>query len=234
MAKRPVVLIAGIAEGLGAAQAEAFAAAGHDVLGLARSERSKALIAGRVEAAGGAYAHALCDLADAGQVAAVIRGWEERVAVLIHNAQAFFMAPFERTTPADFEHVWRMGCLGAAVIASRLLPEMAARGRGAALFSGATASLRGGPSFAAFASAKFALRGLAQALAREYAPSGVHVAHVVIDGLIEGPKTDARFGPAVSGRMDAAALARTYLHLALQERSAWTHEVDLRPAGEKF
>ncbi len=118
--------------------------------------------------------------------------------------------------------------------AQAVLPHMAARRQGTVIFSGATAGLRGGANFSAFASAKFALRGLAQALAREFGPNGVHVAHVVIDGLIEGPKTDLRFGPAQAGRMDSKSVAQAYLDLATQNPSAWTQEMDLRPFGEKF
>ncbi len=87
---------------------------------------------------------------------------------------------------------------------------------------------------AAFASAKFALRGLAQSLAREYSPKGLHVAHVVLDGLIDGPQTDHRFGASPSVRMDPGAIARAYLDLSAQHPSAWTHEMDLRPFSERF
>jgi NAD(P)-dependent dehydrogenase (short-subunit alcohol dehydrogenase family) len=100
--------------------------------------------------------------------------------------------------------------------------------------SGATASLKGTGKFVAFASAKFALRGLAQSLAREYAPKGIHVAHVVLDGLIDEPQTSERFGPEKSTRMEPDAVAREYLNLAAQHPSAWTHELDLRPFSERF
>jgi len=106
--------------------------------------------------------------------------------------------------------------------------------QGTVIFSGATAGLRGGANFLAFASAKFARRGLAQALAREFGPNGVHVAPVVIDGLVEGPKTDLRFGPAPAGRIEAKSVAQAYLDLAAQNPSAWTQEMDLRPFAEKF
>jgi NAD(P)-dependent dehydrogenase (short-subunit alcohol dehydrogenase family) len=111
---------------------------------------------------------------------------------------------------------------------------MAARKSGTVIFTGATAGVRGGANFSAFASAKFALRGLAQALAREFGSKGIHVAHVVIDGLIDTAETDRRFGPAQGGRMDAAALAQAYFALAQQSPSAWTQEMDLRPFAEKF
>ena len=112
---------------------------------------------------------------------------------------------------------------------------MAARRQGTVIFSGATAGLRGGANFSAFASAKFALRGLAQALAREFGPKGVHVAHVVIDGLIEGPQTDLRVRTgAKRDGWNSKSVAQAYLDLAAQNPSAWTQEMDLRPFAEKF
>ena len=111
---------------------------------------------------------------------------------------------------------------------------MLARQAGTIILSGATAARRGGAKFAAFASAKFALRGLAQSLSREFGPRGIHVAHVVIDGLIDEPQSDRRFGPAELARMDPDAVARTYLGLATQHPSVWTHELDLRPFSGRF
>jgi len=124
-------------------------------------------------------------------------------------------------------------------VAQAVIPHMAARRQGMIILSGATAGLRGGANFSAFASAKFALRGLAQSLAREYGPKGVHVAHVVLDGLIDEPQTDRRFGAQASesqasGRMDPRSIAQAYLDLTRQEPSTWTHEMDLRPFSEKF
>src|SRR4029079_1707784 len=115
---RTLALIAGIGEGLGASQAEAFAAAGHDVLGLALRGRCAVDIAERVARAGGHYTHALCDLTNADQVAGALRGWEERVEVFVYNAHILLVTPFAQTTTADFEKLWRIGCLGAAGIAS--------------------------------------------------------------------------------------------------------------------
>jgi len=157
----------------------------------------------------------------------------EQTDTLIHNAQQLMIRSFAETSAGDFEQVWRNSCLGATIAAQAVLPHMAARKAGTVIFTGATAGLRGGANFAAFASAKFALRGLAQALAREFGPKGIHVAHVVIDGLIDAPQTDLRFGPA-QGRMDAHAIAQAYLALAAQPSSAWTQEMDLRPFAEKF
>ncbi len=230
---RPVILIAGAAEGLGASIAALFAS-DHDVLGLARTDQAAAAIGRLVERHGGSYTHRHCDLTAADEVAAAVSGWTDRINIVVHNASAFLMGPFEQTSATDFESAWRATCFSAFLIAQATLPHMSARQQGTFIFSGATASLRGGSAFAAFASAKFALRGLAQSLAREYGPRGVHVAHTVLDGIIDSPKTRKRLGPATAPRMDPDAIAAAYRHLALQPPGAWTHELDLRTSAERF
>jgi NAD(P)-dependent dehydrogenase (short-subunit alcohol dehydrogenase family) len=231
--ERPVLLISGAGEGLAASIATTFAQGGYDIVGLARSDRSAQHLTRLVREAGGTYTHAACDLTQPEQVGAALRPYLGRGSVLVHNAAAFVMKPFAETTPAEFENAWRAANLGAFVVSQIVLPHMVACGAGTVIFTGATAALRGGAKFAAFASAKFALRGLAQALAREYGPQGVHVAHVVIDGLIDAVTTNQRAGPG-SQRMDPAAIARSYLYLVQQHPSAWTHELDLRPSSERF
>jgi NAD(P)-dependent dehydrogenase (short-subunit alcohol dehydrogenase family) len=234
MAIRPTLLISGVAEGLGADIAETFAQAGHDVIGISRSNRSTEHLTHRVEQAGGRYKHIACDITQATDTTAAIAPYAERIDVLIHNAHALTIKPFEQTTADEFEHAWRVACLGAVIAAQSVIPHMAARRQGAIILTGATAGLRGGGNFSAFASAKFALRGFGQSLAREFGPKGIHVAHVVLDGLIDEPQTDLRFGSAPSGRMNASAIAKAYLDLATQHPSAWTHEMDLRPFSERF
>jgi len=231
---RRTLLITGIAEGLGAEIAGTFAQAGYDVFGLSRSVRAFKAVSALVQEGGGRYTHLACDLAQPADVSLALRPIAEGVDVLIHNAQLLMIKPFTDISTEEFEQVWRVACLGAMASAQAVLPHMAARKQGTVIFSGATAGLRGGASFSAFASAKFALRGLAQALAREFGPKGVHIAHVVIDGLIEAPQTDLRFGPAAAGRMDSRSIAQAYLGLAAQHPSAWTQEMDLRPFAEKF
>jgi NAD(P)-dependent dehydrogenase (short-subunit alcohol dehydrogenase family) len=111
---------------------------------------------------------------------------------------------------------------------------MSARGRGTVIISGATASTRGTARFSAFAAAKFALRGLAQSLAREYQPAGVHVAHVILDGLLRGSKSVRRFGARDEDAMDPHAVALAFRQLAEQGSTAFTHEIDLRPHAGRF
>lgn len=155
---RPSVLLTGVAEGLGASVAKIFASAGHDVVGLARSDRASAEIARLVGEGGGSYTHLACDITQPREVADALRPHVDRIGVLVHNAHALRIKTFEETTVDEFEHVWRVTCFGAFVASHVVLPHMVARGTGAVILSGATAGIRGGAKFAAFASAKFALR----------------------------------------------------------------------------
>ena len=127
-----------------------------------------------------------------------------------------------------------MTCFGAMIVAQAMLPYLLKAPGGTIVFTGATAAVKGGPRFTSLASAKFALRGLAQSLARELAPRGVHVVHVVIDGLVWSPQTRERFYTEREKCLEPDAIARTYLDLVSQHPSAWTHEIDLRPLTEKF
>lgn len=232
--ERPLAVISGLGAGLGICLASRFAAAGYDIVGLARSDRVAGRAAAAVGETGGTYRHVICDITDAAQIRAAVGPIAARVQVLIHAAHRLVIAPFCETSVDDFEAVWKAGCFGAMMVSREIVPAMVSRGGGTIVFSGATAGLRGGAKFAAFASAKFALRGLAQALARELSPHGVHVAHVVIDGLIDEPQTSERFGAATAKRLDPMAVADAYLALARQEPSAWSHEIDLRPFSERF
>lgn len=233
-ARRPLLLLSGAAEGFGAELVRTFAGAGYDAVGLARSDRASMQLAGLAMENGGSYVHCGCDITQPEQVAAALQPYASSVSVIVHNAHRLLNAPFERTAVKDFEDAWRTACLGAMIVTQCVLPAMVARGAGTVILTGATASLRGGGNFSAFASAKFALRGLAQSLAREYGAKGIHVAHVIADGLIDEAQTERRFGPRRSGLMRPQAIAQTYLDLSEQHPSAWTHELDLRPSSEIF
>ena len=230
----PVALICGMAEGFGLALCRALAAAGHDILGLSCSRRVVEQAEQAAASSGRTYRHLVCDLTDDSQVGRTLAPEAARIGVAVYNAHVLLMAPFLETKPEAFRRLWAVGCGGAASVARALLPAMTARGGGALVFSGATASCRAGARTAAFGSAKFALRGLSQALAREFGPRGIHVAHVVLDGLIDEPQTERRFAERKTERMDADALADAYVTLIRQPPSAWTHELDLRPFNEKF
>lgn len=231
---RPLLLVTGIAEGLGEAIAAAFARAGHDVIGLSRSDRCSPKIRQSVARHGGGYTHLACDVTSPHDVAAALAPHATDIDVLVHNAHLLLIKPFEQTTGSEFEQAWRVACLGAMLAAQAVISHMANRKKGTVILTGATAGLRGGANFSAFASAKFALRGLAQSLAREFGPKGVHVAHIVLDGLIDEVQTGRRFGASSTTRMSPQAIAQACLDLAAQQPSAWTHEMDLRPFSERF
>ena len=157
------------------------------------------------------------------------------VDVCIYNAGLGMFKSFEETSFEEFEQCWRCGPAGLYLFAKAILPGMASRGGGVFGVTGATASWRGVPKTPAFASAKFGVRALAQALAKDYAPKGIHVGHFVIDGGILQGASDTR---AAERGEDAMLLpdeiAKDYLHVHRQHRSSWTWEIELRPWVEKF
>lgn len=221
-------MIAGGGGVLAHALATEFAGAGYAVTSLRRQARAGADNPAREVA---------CELHDALATREALQAATAHcgaVDVLVFNAAHLVAAPFAELTLRDFEETWRVGVAGAVACTQTVLPSMLANGGGTIVFTGATASLRGGAQFAAFATAKFALRGLAQSLARELQPQGIHVAHVVLDGLLLGSPSVQRFGGAPSRTIDPVDVARTYRWLAEQNRSAWTHELDLRPHSERF
>ncbi|WP_164011485.1 SDR family NAD(P)-dependent oxidoreductase [Pyxidicoccus trucidator] len=233
-----VAAVVGAGPGLGAALAWRFAREGYTVGLFARSEDSLRKVQQMVHEAGGSASLYPTDATDAGAVSeSFARLREEHGApdVCIYNAGLFRMAGFLETSPEDFDTSWRINCLGGVLCARAVLPAMVERGRGTLLFTGATASLRGGPRSAAFATGKFGLRALAQSLAREFGPRGIHVAHVVIDGVIDTTRTHARGALRQPAELlSPDALAETYWQLHRQDPSAWTQELDVRPAPEKF
>jgi NAD(P)-dependent dehydrogenase (short-subunit alcohol dehydrogenase family) len=239
----------GASAGLGAAIARRCAQEGLTVALTGRSAERVQAIATEIRDAGG-RAHALPgdvgSEADARRLAAELATLGPLRAAVFNAGNSVRGGGLDLTA-AEFEQTWRGSTLAGFLFAQQALRALLANGRdpqsaqglGSVIFTGATASLRGGAKFAAFASAKAALRSLAQSLAREFGPQGVHVAHVVIDGGIDGDRLRAnapqRVAEAgVDGLLDPAAIADTYWQLHLQHRSAWTHELDLRPFKEKF
>lgn len=224
-----VAIVAGAGEGLGIALCTGLLAAGYVVAGLSRTATAHQELGER-------YLPLACDLTDAVAVNHAIASLEQRygrVSVYIHNAAYLLRKDFLQTKAQDFTDLWSLVCLSAVHGAQRVLPGMLEAGKGTLLFTGATASVKAGAGFAAFAAAKFALRGLAQSLARGYGPQGIHVAHIVIDGAIWGRQAQG-FGLEESQCLSSEAVAETYLHLIGQPRSAWTFELDLQPDQEPF
>ncbi len=154
--------------------------------------------------------------------------------VVVHNTAELVVAPFAETTLDDFQRTWTSMVQTLVVLAQSVMQPMVLGGGGALIVSGATASLRGGARFSAFTSAKFALRGLTQSLACEYQPAGVHVAHVLLDGIIDTARSRDRHRLDPAKMMKPEDIAQAYWQLAQQPRSTWTHELDLRPLSEAF
>ncbi|MDW3095767.1 MAG: SDR family NAD(P)-dependent oxidoreductase [Gammaproteobacteria bacterium] len=154
--------------------------------------------------------------------------------VLIHNPAQLLIKPFLETSYDEFKLAWQDMVMSAFNVFRAVLPGMVQRGEGTIIVSGATASLRAGENFSAFASAKFALRGLTQSVAREYQKKGIHVAHVILDGILDTSNSRILHSMNPSDMMSTDEVALAYLQVIEQKPSAWTHELDLRPTNEKF
>lgn len=224
MAETAVVV--GVGPGLGLALVNAFRKEGLTVLAAARRASKSNELRGDER-----IVPVDCDATEPAQVEALF----ERAAgigtlrVAVFNAGAFERGNVVDTEPAQFERCWRIGAFGGFLVGRAAARAMLAHGQGTILFTGATASLRGGAGFVNLAAPKFALRAVAQSLARELGPRGIHVAHVIIDGQIR-----ARSEGGADAHLDPGHLAGNYVALHRQQRSAWTQELDLRPWSEKF
>ena len=226
-----VALIVGAGSGLSAAIARSFAGAGMKVALAARSVDDLAPLATKI----GATTFA----ADASEREAVRGLFADLGNVLgdpyavVYNASYRTRGPFIDLDPAEVEKSLAVSAFGGFLVAQEAARRMLPKGAGAILFTGASASVKGYAQSAPFAMGKFALRGLAQSMARELSPQGIHVAHVVVDGGIRSARRpDAADRP--DSMLDPDAIAASYLHLLQQERSAWTWEIEVRPWVEKF
>jgi len=231
----PVATVVGVGPGLGAALARRFAEK-YRVAILARSADYVSKLGAEIRAAGGHAAGIAADVGDEKQVAAAfdrIRRELGSPEILIYNAGTGPFGSLAEVSPEQFENCWRINAFGAFLCAKQVVPDMLARGGGVVLFTGATAGVKAGPRSAAFGPAKFALRGLAQSMARDLGPRGIHVAHINVDGVID---IQGRSFPGLKEEdmLKPEAIAETYWHLAHQHRSAWTMELEVRPFKEKF
>jgi NAD(P)-dependent dehydrogenase (short-subunit alcohol dehydrogenase family) len=244
MPLKPSCLIVGAGDGVGSAIARAFAREGLAVCITRRARNLEPLeaVAASIRADGG-EAHAFgVDARNEGEMIALIDRIESDIGpleVVVFNIGANVRFPVVETTAQVYSKVWEMAALAGFFTGREAARVMTPRGKGTILFTGATASTRGGAGFSAFAGAKAALRQLAQSLAREIGPKGIHVAHVVVDGMIDG--TFARsIAPDIQTLLDEDAIlkpdeiARNYVWLHNQQRSAWTFELDLRPWKENW
>lgn len=237
-------LVIGAGDDTGAAIARAFAAEGMTACLARRPRHTDQLeaLAASIRADGFEAVARPIDARDEEAMAALVERIETEIApieVAVFNIGANVNFPITETTPRVYRKVWEMAAFAGFLMGHEVSKRMVARGRGTIIFTGATASVRGGAGYSAFAGAKHALRALAQSMARELAPQNIHVAHTIIDGAIDSnfirenvPDVDAkRDDDAI---LNPAHIAEAYVMLHKQKRTAWTHELDLRPWKEKW
>jgi NAD(P)-dependent dehydrogenase (short-subunit alcohol dehydrogenase family) len=228
-----VAIVVGVGPGLGSSLVRCFAGDGMTVVAAARhaSERAQFKAMTNIRPVD-------CDATSPGEVARLFDQTESTLAppaLVVFNVGAYQRGTVSETDPAEFERCWRVGCFSGFLVGREAARRMIGAGQGTIIFTGATASRRGGAGFVNLASPKFALRAVAQSMARELGPKGIHVAHVIIDGQIRSPRYDALLaerGP--DSLLEPDEIARSYLMLHRQQRSAWTFELDLRPWVERF
>jgi len=242
MTDRKAALIIGAGDATGGAIAKRFAREGFEACVVRRNGDQLGLLVKEIEATGG-KAHAFgVDARKEDEMIALIEKIENEIGpieVAVFNIGANVNFPIEEMTSRVFFKVWEMACFAGFLMGREVAKKMTPRGRGTMLFTGATASVRGGAGFSAFAGAKHALRALAQSLARELGPKGIHVAHPIIDGAIDTAWIAENFPERYATKADDGILnpdhiADAYWMLHSQPRDAWTHELDLRPWMEKF
>lgn len=232
--QKPLCIIAGVGPGNGLAFCNRYLKAGYRVAILARDLERMQQYASNDEN----ISPFSCDLSSPESIKATFSEIVTNLGVpevVIYNAgSGVFGAPLE-TSFDDFEQAWRINALGLLAVSKVVAPAMIAKGGGSFLVTGATASLRGGANFGAFSSAKAAQRNLTQSLARSLGSEGIHVALVIVDGVIDIPRTREMFKDSPDGFfLKPEAIADTFYHLSQQEKSAWTFEIDLRPSGEAW
>ncbi|MDD1784318.1 SDR family NAD(P)-dependent oxidoreductase [Enterovibrio sp. ZSDZ35] len=216
-----LAVIAGYGEGLGEAIKRTFEDDGYEVVTVSRS--------------GGMILADTTDANDVNRAFAKISALHGTPDVVICNTAILTIEGFLSTTSPRFEETWRTSVMSVFNIAQATIPLMAKQGGGTILVTGATAGLRGGKNFSAFSSAKFALRGLTQSLAREFQPQNIHIAHIVIDGIIWSPVSQGRFPTLLEDKaIKPKDAADVYLFITKQPSSAWTQEIDIRPYNETF
>ena len=236
------VAVIGAGDFIGAAIARRFAAGGYTVFAGRRNGEKLGPLVEEIAAAGGRCEGRTLDAREEASVAGFL-GEADAFAPLvacIFNVGGNVHFPVLDTTERVFRKVWEMACYGGFLSGREAARLMVPRGRGSIFFTGATASMRGGAGFAAFASAKAGLRAVAQSMARELGPQGIHVAHLVIDAGVdtewvrERRRLAGREAAGADELMNPASIAQTYWMLHQQTRDAWTHEMDVRPFGERF
>jgi len=241
--KKAIVVGVGAEVGVGGAVCYRLAREGLHVFIAGRTQEKLDHIAQSIQTNGGTATGVVTDTTQEPDVLRLFDTVENQgdgvLDCVVYNAGNNFPKPLLETEAEFFEMVWRVGCLGGFLVGREAGRRMIPRGRGTIIFTGATASIKGRPPFGSFASAKAALRSLSQTMARDWGPQGIHVAHVIIDGGINGDLLNTR-RPQLKeqrgedGLLDVDAIADTYWHLYTQDKTAWAQEIDLRPYKETF
>ena len=233
--------VIGAGDFIGGEIAKKFASEGFTIFAGRRNGAKLEPLVKEIEAAGGEIHARSLDARKEDEIVSFLNDADKHapLEVCIFNIGANVNFPITETTVRVYTKVWEMACLGGFLMGREAAKRMIPRGRGTIIFTGATASLRGGSGFSAFSGAKGALRMLAQSMARELGPQGIHVAHTVIDGAIDtdfikGRHPDFDNAKARDLILNPDAIAANYVMLHRQPKSAWTHELDLRPWGEKW
>jgi NAD(P)-dependent dehydrogenase (short-subunit alcohol dehydrogenase family) len=235
-------LVIGAGDATGGAIARRFAREGFTACVTRRNADKLAPLVARIESEGGKARAVGSDARKEEEMVALVETIEREVGpieVAVFNIGANVRFPIRDTTARVYFKVWEMACFAGFLMGREVAKVMVPRGRGTILFTGATASVRGSSGFAAFSGAKHGLRALAQSMARELGPQGIHVAHTVIDGAIDTEFIRSTFPERYAlkerdGILNPEAISEAYWQLHLQHRSAWTHELDLRPWLEPF
>ncbi|KAL4865022.1 hypothetical protein BDV12DRAFT_156877 [Aspergillus spectabilis] len=243
MATKPFAIVAGVGPGTGASIARKFAQA-YSVVVLARNPANFDPVVNEINASGGQALGISADLSDSNDVQAAFEKISQQfkdtplAAAVFNSGGGFVRKPFLELTEEEFAGGYKSQGIGAFNFAQRTLPLLQKATDlthpPTLIFTGATASVRGSANFAPFATGKFALRALAQSLAREFGPKGVHISHVIIDGVIDIPKTKEWANEHPDGKLDPGAIADAYWHLHAQPRTTFGFELDLRPYVEKW
>jgi len=233
-----VCAVLGVGPGLGFSVAKRFSREGFTVVLLARDKSKLSPLQQEIQNNGGKAVSFSVDAADPNSISQTFKEIRESVGspdVLVYNAGTFKIGGIMDLSTEEFERLWKINCLGAFAAAKEVVPAMLEKKKGTILISGATASIRGGAKFYGFATGKFGLRAVGQSLARELGPQGIHVAHILIDGQIATPAYLANNpNRPANSYLDADRIAETYWQLHIQNETAWTQEMDLRPFVEKW
>lgn len=240
---KPVALVVGAGDAIGSAIARSFADEGYVICAGRRNGDRLASLVEEIEAGGGEAHGFTLDARKEEAIEELFKHIEDDIGpleVVVFNVGANVNFPITETTSRVFYKVWEMACFGGFLTGREAAKYMSPREKGTILFTGATASMRGGIGYAAFAAAKHGLKALAQAMARELGPKNIHVAHLVIDSAVDTPWIRERFGERFDalkendGVMNPESIGKAYVSIHNQPRDAWTFEMDLRPYSEKW